>query len=64
MRKRVTSPAPREELAIPEPDWLDVERLAQVEVSRRRCFPDTSPAGRRRNRASSGFASCSIDRSG
>ncbi|MGH7373349.1 MAG: hypothetical protein ACREJY_03915 [Candidatus Rokuibacteriota bacterium] len=32
MRKRVISPAPRE-VATPEPQWLEVERLAQVEVT-------------------------------
>jgi hypothetical protein len=33
MRKRVTSsPAPKD-LAIPDQDWLDVEQLAQVEVT-------------------------------
>jgi hypothetical protein len=34
MRKRVISPAPAPgELAGPEPEWLDVEQLAQVEVT-------------------------------
>jgi hypothetical protein len=32
MRKRVISPAPRE-VTTPEPQWLDVEKLAQVEVT-------------------------------
>jgi hypothetical protein len=32
MRKRVTSPAPPE-AATPEPEWLDLEQLAQVEVT-------------------------------
>jgi hypothetical protein len=32
MRKRVTSPAPQE-VATPDPEWLDVEQLAQVEVT-------------------------------
>ena len=32
MRKRVIGPAPRE-VATPEPQWLDVEKLAQVEVT-------------------------------
>ena len=32
MRKRVISPAPRE-VTTPEPQWLDVEQLAQVEVT-------------------------------
>ena len=32
MRKRVISPAPRE-VATPELQWLDVEQLAQVEVT-------------------------------
>lgn len=32
MRKRITSPAPRG-LETPEPEWLDVEQLAEVEVT-------------------------------
>ena len=32
MRKRVTSPVPKD-LATPDPEWLDVEQLAQVEVT-------------------------------
>ena len=32
MRKRVTSPVPKD-LATPDPAWLDVEQLAQVEVT-------------------------------
>jgi len=32
MRKRVTSPVPQE-AATPDPEWLDVEQLAQVEVT-------------------------------
>jgi len=32
MRKRVISPA-RREVAAPEPQWLDVEKLVQVEVT-------------------------------
>jgi hypothetical protein len=32
MRKRVTSPAPKD-LATPDPEWLDLEQLAQVEVT-------------------------------
>lgn len=32
MRKRVIGPAPRE-VATPEPQWLEVEKLAQVEVT-------------------------------
>ena len=32
MRKRVTSPAPKD-LTVPDQDWLDVEQLAQVEVT-------------------------------
>jgi len=32
MRKRVISPAPKE-VGTPEPQWLEVEKLAQVEVT-------------------------------
>ncbi|HSE04934.1 MAG TPA: carbohydrate-binding protein [Methylomirabilota bacterium] len=33
MRKRVTSPVPKEGPAGPEAEWLDLEQLAQVEVT-------------------------------
>jgi hypothetical protein len=32
MRKRVTSPVPKD-MAMPNPEWLDLEQVAQVEVT-------------------------------
>ncbi len=32
MRKRVTSPVPKD-TATPDPEWLDLEQVAQVEVT-------------------------------
>ena len=32
MRKRVTSPVPKD-MAMPHPEWLDLEQVAQVEVT-------------------------------